>query len=414
VTVFNHDAWSGRIKHLVNEVLEIERRLSSSVIPGSPYNFDLHNLDYTREESVTEYTKKGEYQLLKDNFVDLPSQVEAEDISIEFERAVTGEHTKFTTRLQHKTYGTEEIAEQMYQRLKSVDEESKEAKDPKDRTSYAKKFPLEKCQEIVEASLKRTKIKSGRVTEENRQKFLQALGTLMRKSAKRVVYKQKAKALMTLNTTERQAESCSAAELRRKDKTIFFGPGCEKTLIDEQVEFFNEVIDEYGDFSGAAFPIAKTSDFRTPLNLVIADASNERRFVGQLTDAQNAKAVDAWLKNASQRFYPIEYAWKKGEHPKRGEFNPDFFIKKGDIVHVIEIKGDEEIDEPSPENVKKHEYAVAHFDRLNKWLKKEGLPVRYQFNFLTPKDYNQFFQKLRNNDLDGFRSKLDVALGKAD
>src|SRR5207302_3780858 len=31
VTVFNHDAWSGRIKHLVNEVLEIERRLTSAV-----------------------------------------------------------------------------------------------------------------------------------------------------------------------------------------------------------------------------------------------------------------------------------------------------------------------------------------------------------------------------------------------
>ena len=125
-------------------------------------------------------------------------------------------------------------------------------------------------------------------------------------------------------------------------------------------------------------------------------------------------AVEAWLKNASQRFYPIEYAWKKGAHPKRGEFNPDFFIKKADIVHVVEIKGDEEIAEPAPENAKKHKYAVAHFERLNKWLKKESLPVRYQFNFLTPKDYNQFFQKLRDNDLDGFRSKLDVALSKAD
>jgi type III restriction enzyme len=229
-----------------------------------------------------------------------------------------------------------------------------------------------------------------------------------------IVYKQKAKALMTLNTTERQAESCSAAELRRKDKTIYFGPGCEKTLVDEQVEFFNEVIDEDGDFSGAAVAVAKTADFKTPLNLVIADAGNERKLLRLLTDAQNAKAVDAWLKNASQRFYPIEYAWKKGEHPKRGEFNPDFFIKKGDAVHVIEIKGDEEIDEPSPENVKKYEYAVAHFERLNKWMKKEGLAVRYQFNFLTPKDYNQFFQKLRDNDLDGFRSNLDVALGKVD
>lgn len=413
VTVFNHDAWSGRIKHLVNEVLEIERRLSSSVVPGSPYHFDLHNLDYSREENVTEYTKKGEYDLLKEGFVDLPSQVEAEDISIEFERAVTGAHSKFSTRLQHKTYGAEEIAEQMYQRLKSIDEESKDADDPKDHTSYSKKFPLEKCQQIVETSLKRTKIKSGRVTEDNRQKFLQALGTLVRRSAKRVVYRQKAKALLTLNTAERQAESCSAAELRRKDKAIFFGPGCEKSLVDEQVEFFKEVIDEDGDFSGAAVAVEKTSNFKTPLNLVIADAGNERKFVRALTESQNAKAIDTWLKNASQRFYPIEFAWKKGEHPKRGEFNPDFFIKQGDVIHVIEIKGDEEITEPSAENLKKHEYGVAHFERVNKWLKKEGSRLTYRFNFLTPKDYNPFFQKLRDDDLDGFRSKLDVALSKA-
>ena len=42
VTVFNHDAWSGRIKHLVNEILEIERRLTSTVDPASPHNFELH------------------------------------------------------------------------------------------------------------------------------------------------------------------------------------------------------------------------------------------------------------------------------------------------------------------------------------------------------------------------------------
>jgi type III restriction enzyme len=61
VTVFNHDAWSGRIKHLVNEILEIERRLTSTVDPASPYNFELHNLDYTRAQDTSEYAKKGEY-----------------------------------------------------------------------------------------------------------------------------------------------------------------------------------------------------------------------------------------------------------------------------------------------------------------------------------------------------------------
>jgi type III restriction enzyme len=143
VTVFNHDAWSGRIKHLVNEILEIERRLTSTVDLASPYNFDLHHLDYTRNEDTSGYAKKGEYRLLEQGFVDLPTQVEAEDVTVEFERAVTGKHTNFKTRIQHKTCSVEEVAEQMFQRLKSIDEESKEAEDPEDRTSYAKKFPVE-------------------------------------------------------------------------------------------------------------------------------------------------------------------------------------------------------------------------------------------------------------------------------
>jgi type III restriction enzyme len=50
VTVFNHDAWSGRSKHLVNEILEIERRLTSSVDPASAFNFDLHTLDWLRAQ----------------------------------------------------------------------------------------------------------------------------------------------------------------------------------------------------------------------------------------------------------------------------------------------------------------------------------------------------------------------------
>lgn len=43
VTVFNHDAWASSIRHLVNEILEIEKRLSSHIIENSPYHFDLHN-----------------------------------------------------------------------------------------------------------------------------------------------------------------------------------------------------------------------------------------------------------------------------------------------------------------------------------------------------------------------------------
>lgn len=131
-----------------------------------------------------------------------------------------------------------------------------------------------------------------------------------------------------------------------------------------------------------------------------------------LCERENAHAIDAWLKNTSMRFYWIEYAWKKGNKAKRGDFSPDFFIKQGDRIFVVEIKGDEEISDFSVENQKKYEYAVSHFERLNAWLAKERFEVEYQFNFLSPRSYNRFFQLMREDGLARFRSELDVALAK--
>lgn len=410
VTVFNHDAWAGRIRHLVDEILEMENKIATSIIENSPYSFDLHNLDYTRETDTGYFVKKGEYRLLEQGFVDLPSQVEVEDVAIEFERAVTGDHAKFKTKLVHTTYSLEDVAEEMFGRLKSIDEESTDALDPKDRTQYTKKFPLERCLEIVKASAKRAKIKSGRITEENRQKILQALGPLRRKSAKRVIYKLTPNALRIFSTKDRPAISVSAAELRRGDKTIFYSPDCDKTIPDGQADFFNLVKDPDGEFRAGREFVPNSHDFKTPCNMAVADWTPERKFIRSLCDRENAQTIDGWVKNSSQRFYAIEYAWKKGEHPKRAEFSPDFFIKKGNEIYVVEIKDDSEIDDPSPENQKKLEYAQDHFKCLNDWLKKKGINVSYQLNFLTPKSFNKFFIQLRQDDAKGFRSELDVVL----
>ena len=410
VTVFNHDAWSGRIKHLVNEILEIERRLTSYVLKESPYNFPLHQLDYTRSPAVSEHQKEGEYRFLEHGYVDLPSQVDSQDVTIEFERAVTGDHHKFTSRLNYKTYSIEEVAERMFRALQTIDLESAAEEDPKNRTNYTKKFPLTKCELIVGTSIKLAGIKGGRITSENRQKFLQALGPLSRKSAKRVVYQLSAQTLLSISTAERQAESCSAAEVRRGSKTAFYPPDAESTFPDEQQEFFRELNDEDGEFSAGRAPVANAADFKTPVNVAIADGTPERKFIRELTARPNAQRLDSWLKNSHVAFYSIEYAWKKGEHPKRGMFSPDFFIKQGNNVFVVEIKGDEEIQDPAVENVKKHEYARQHFGRLNEWLKSAGLDSRYHFNMLSPKDFLTFFTKLRERELEGFRSQVDVAV----
>lgn len=412
VTVFNHDAWADRIRHLVNEILEDEKRLSSSIIDSSPYNFDLHNLDYTRQDDTGHFTKKGEYRLLEDGFVDLPTQREEEEVTIDFEFAVTEEHEKYKTKLKHKTYTLEEVADELYRRLQSIDEESKDDPDPKNRTHYTRKFTPERCFEIVQASAKKAKIRSGRIVESNRQKMLQALGPLRRRGAKRVVYKMVANMLKTLSTKERQSISCSAAELRRGDKTVFITPDTEKLIPDDNLEFYREVKNPDGEYRAGSVPIDNSHDFKSPCNLAIADAGPERTFIRRLCERDNSKVIDSWIKNSAQKFYSIEYAWKKGEHPKRGEFSPDYFIKQGNTIFVVEVKDDTEISEPSPENQKKYEYSKAHFDRLNKWLKEAKFDVVYQLNFLTPKAFNRFFEFLREKKAHGFRSELDVVLAK--
>tara|TARA_Y100000815_G_scaffold274404_1_gene308381 strand:+ start:64 stop:2619 length:2556 start_codon:yes stop_codon:yes gene_type:complete len=410
VTVFNHDAWSVRIRQLVNEVLEIERRVTSRVNPASPYNFDLHHLDYTRLEDVSEFAKKGEYRLFKNGYVELPTQVEAEDVSIGYVDATTERETQFKGVIEHKTWSAAEIALQMHNRLRAIDEESKDADDPDDRTAYSEKFTAAVCEEVVNKSLEMANVTSGRVIDTNRQRFLQALGTLRRKSAKRVVYKLRAEGLKILNTAARPADSVSAAEIRRGSKTVYHTDASAGLVDEEQQEFFAEVVDPDGEFVAGQVRVENASDLKSALNFVIADATPERRFIRALVTRQNAMAIDAWLKNSAARFYGIEFAWKKGDHPKRGEFNPDFFVLQGDVCIVVEIKSDDEIVDPSPENVKKYQFAKDHFEAVNDRLRKEGEARRYHFTMLTPTNFNTFFQKIREKEPTGFTSELDVIL----
>jgi type III restriction enzyme len=146
--------------------------------------------------------------------------------------------------------------------------------------------------------------------------------------------------------------------------------------------------------------------FKTPLNIVLADHKPERDFIRQLIKPENAQVIEAWIKSTDRDFYPIEYAWRKGEHPKRGFFNPDFFIKKGKHVLVIEIKGDEEIGEPSDDNRGKYRYGHQHFETLN----AQQTEYIYFFHFLTPRDYDKFFKFVRDGNYASFVSELDAAL----
>lgn len=405
VTVFNHDAWAAGIKNLVNEVLDIEKRLAVETAQASLHHFELKNIDYTLQTTSVKKPMAGEYKLFAKGFVDLATEVPAEDVSVEFERAATGERFKWQTRVQHKVFSAREIAEEMFRRLEEA--EDPDNSDPKLRTRYTDKFPVNRLEEIVKDSLRRAKLKVA--TDGIKQKFLQALGTLRRKSSENVRYTPIPSRFTSRSTNDRQSESVSAADLRR-DKTIFVTDQTRGSLVDEQVEFFDEVAEPGSGYK--CIQIRNRMDFKVPMSAVIADSENERRFINALLDPQNLGHYDAWLKSTATRFYEIDYAWKKGEHPKRGKFSPDFFIKAGSLILVVEVKGDEELKDPSEENRKKNEYAVAHFDRVNLHLKETRSETRYKFNFLTQKNFSRYFQLLREGKIKDYRSDLDVKLSE--
>jgi type III restriction enzyme len=335
--------------------------------------------------------------------VDIVSETAAEDISIEFERAGSGDSYRWQTQIQHKTYTPAEIALDMYRRLEEADEPDFEEDKP--ATRYTDTWTVNRLEKLVTDSLAMRGLDVA--TENMKQKFLQALGTLRRTESQTVRYTPKVDRYKTISTQERQADSVSAAELRR-NKAVFYTDLTRDTLVDEQIEFFDEVTNTLAGYRTRR--VENHHDYKTPLNLTIADSDNEARFIQHLIDAANNVHIDAWLKSTAIRFYEIDYAWKKGTTPKRGKFSPDFFIKAGDNILVVEIKGDEELKEPSEENRKKNEYALAHFKRVNAYLEKQGSPIRYKFHFLSAINFITFFQYIREGKIREFRSDLDVKL----
>lgn len=395
VTVFNHDMWSRNIKHLVDEVLEIEKRIHSyPVEKKEDYNFDLHNIDYKRDEELVEYVQEDHYELLKKGYITYSSQAEAVEKSTTYTKAVSGEKDVKKTLIEFKMYSVEEVAHDVFNRLLIFDQEA--------GTEYSKNIPEEKIAQIIRKSLEEIKDKSGKVSEANRNQTLAAFGVVRRKGAKSLRLKIEAKDLVKVNTSEIKEDSLGVGSLRR-DSTVFWDDYSMSTGEEADRKLLKELEEDESLPRSALIKIANKYNFKTPLNVVFASYKPERKFIQGLTSDEVARAIDAWIKSLDVGFYSIEYSWRKGEHPKQGGFNPDFFIKKANDIIVVEIKMDNDV---SDENKAKLRYAKEHFERVND-LQKEQV---YYFKFLSPKSFDLFFKALRNGAYKDFKSEFEAKL----
>jgi len=400
VTVFNHDKWSSSIKHLVDEVLEIEKRIHSyPVEKKEDYNFALFQIDYEKViEESREYLKEDEFELLKKGYITFSSQDVIIPEETEYETVITGIREKREYFVTQKMYPVEDVANDIFNRLYVFDQDA--------GTNYSEEWSKEKIIQIICQSLKEVKDKTGMISEGNSHKALRAFGVIKRKSSTFPRIVPKSKEPYKISSKKMNKNSLGGGSLRR-DSTVFWDDYSITLGEETDIKLLKELEEDESLPRSAVIKVGNKYNFKTPLNVVLTAYEPERKFVKGLIKEDNAKAIDAWIKSLDVGFYSIEYSWRKGEHPKQGSFNPDFFIKTGNDILIIEIKDDRAYDGTAgDENQKKLEYAKAHFNRLNELQKQH----KYYFKFLSPMSYDLFFKALRNKTYRDFKSELEARL----
>ncbi len=143
VTVFNHDAWSGGIKHLVDEVMEIEKCIYSYPVTKEPdFNFKLHTIEYDKTpEAEQVFEKQGEYEFNK-GYISLVSQAPTLEHETTYINATTGRARQKKTVIQYRMFTVDEVAEQIYNR--SIAQNSAEYEYPVAKTLGQERLSMQK------------------------------------------------------------------------------------------------------------------------------------------------------------------------------------------------------------------------------------------------------------------------------
>ena len=408
VRVFNHDAWSRSIRGLVDEILEIELRLTSEVLISgerAKYHFDLYTIDYEKQEKAVRAKKDTEVFDYSKGYINLVAQIEQVDRETEYED-LSGVIKPKTTTIQKEVFGVDQVVAKIVETFKTRDFEAK-IRFPKGEYEKEHLPPENEIKEIIVNSMRRVGIKSGVLTEDNANRIFKAFQTLFRARGSTIVLERTVNKPQLIGTKELEKESIDVVAIKH-GSTVFYTDNFKDECSNGMIDVLQDIIND------ESLPRSASKDinpycFKTPVNVVFTRQEPERKFVDVLVSPKVCKKVDAWLKSRDMGFYSIEYSWRKGEHPTQGNFNPDFFLKFGENIVLIEVKAD---DDDSDENKAKYRWAKQHFETLNEELKKNKIKQRYFFHFLSPNSYAEFVEYFCDDRIfdKKFRSKLEDLL----
>ena len=400
VYVFNHQKWAPEVEELVAEVLDQETTVAQRPTDGRPTNhFSLHELTYKQTPTGIEPKKVEKPKDIKQLNLrpqrDAPEETEFQSVSDAKQSVV------LTTLVKETYYPMSAVVADVRQRMKVHDEIT--------GGDLMKAYPKKRIEGLILDALKRLKLDGTALSQENRQVILSTFGGLRQKTTRAgAEWAREPDGLKTRSTAEmgpvreRISGLTSHVGLYYDELSASLGTNDDEAALKKALEIDVPTFLQHIDNSFL---------FKSPVNVVLGSHKPERDFIRRLFQAPNAAALAAWVKSPDVGFYTIEYGFQPGGNgrSKRGNFNPDFILQRadGDEVVVVETKADDDI---TDQNRGKLAYALAYFAKLNEMLVAQGDERRYQFHFLSPKDYDDFFTGLRDGDLESFTSSLQAAL----
>jgi len=390
VIVYNHDKWSTAIKDLVYEVMAYEQRARSYIVKkDKDYNFVLHNLNYKKKEvNVKKHPIKKEFKIPE---IKLNTQSDLIKRKTTYHKIKEGREEEISTEIAIRMYSLTEVARDIYTKLVYFDEEA--------GTRYHQRISLDGLKKLFKKWLKDIGDGTGKISEENKNRIERGFDVLKREVTGTTQIKRVAEKPFLINTKDINSISEKISGFQR-DKAMIYEDYSVSLSKEDDILLINKAKDE-----AIHRNIIDSNKyyFKCPLNIVILSYSNEREFGKYLIDKEISQKVDCWIKSIDRGFYGIPYSYRKGTHQKWAKFNPDFFIKIGKDILVIEIKSDEDVTDVNKAKLK---YAEAHFKELNEKQKKPN----YYFMFLSKSDFSKFFDHLKKGKYKNYMSSLEADL----
>lgn len=418
VVVFNHDSWSSKIADLVNEILEIEMKLRNSPLKEgarADYHFILHNFSYDKTPTpieapvTTVFNYKDYIELAAETF-----EHETETVLV----TIDGTIMPINYKIEKEKFPISDIVDKIIHEFETREWEGITLKLKEHEYTKNDLPPREEIESLIRRSMENVGIKGDHLGKKNRQAVFATFNTLLRRASKSIIYTKKANPLYEVSTTEREHEQVSALSLRHNATIFFTSEYKSEIVLEDTLTNFEEVLEDTTLPRQALHDVKNLYDFKTPVDLVFVSHEPERKFVEHLLKQENAEHIAAWIKSTNQNFYSVAYSLTTiaGRHTTQHVFNPDFFIRlvgEDNIEYIIVIETKADSDD-SDENKAKYRYAIEHFRELNQQLKEKAVNQVYILHFISPANYPDFFEYLRDGRLiqGKFKSELEVLLAR--